>query len=225
MGWEVARRYLAELTRKRGDDDPVVQVVLIVDVGGSGMSNLELELLPMMLDLLKSHYPSMVGCSASNLLGQLAKGAHLHTVFVMNFGWAYAGMFAIVKRVLPKPALERMLFPNKADLLQFFNNASLLEGAWRAISANYANSVPQSTAGRCDIATASKDRSSLDSAGRSMPRPRPRQAPPLVARGRPLASAPSNRSPTSTTPPRVRRTTAVGRVRRVAAIGTARCSV
>lgn len=48
---------------------------------------------------------------------------------MLNFGWAYSGMWQVVKRVLPKPALERILFPSKDDLLEFFDESSLLKGA------------------------------------------------------------------------------------------------
>ncbi|GAA6004136.1 SEC14 family lipid-binding protein, partial [Rhodotorula paludigena] len=110
LGWEIGRRYLSDLSRKAGEDqDPKLQMVVIVDLEGAGMSNLEMELLPFFLDLLKSHFPGMVGA-----------------IFVLNYGWAYAGMWQLAKRVLPNTALERILFPNKDELLEFFDEDNLL---------------------------------------------------------------------------------------------------
>jgi hypothetical protein len=63
------------------------------------------------MDLLKNHFPGMVGA-----------------IFVLNYGWMYAGMWQLAKRVLPNTALERILFPTNADLLQFFDKDSLLVG-------------------------------------------------------------------------------------------------
>ncbi|BGP05337.1 hypothetical protein JCM10049v2_001142 [Rhodotorula toruloides] len=110
LGWEVGRRYLSDMSRRAGDDqDPKLQMVVIVDLDGAGMSNLEVELLPFFLDLLKNHFPGMVGA-----------------IFVLNYGWAYAGMWQLAKRVLPNTALERILFPSKEELLEFFDEDHLL---------------------------------------------------------------------------------------------------
>ncbi|BGP13285.1 hypothetical protein JCM10213_004945 [Rhodosporidiobolus nylandii] len=105
--WEIGRRWLTDLSEE--DDKPKLQMVLLVDLEGAGMSNLEVELLPFFMDLLKSHFPGMVGA-----------------VFCLNYGWAYAGMWQLAKRVLPKTALERILFPSKEELLEFFDEDHLL---------------------------------------------------------------------------------------------------
>ena len=49
-------------------------------------------------------------------------------IFVLNYGWAYAGMWQVAKRMLPKAALERILFPNYAELLSYFDKNHLLAG-------------------------------------------------------------------------------------------------
>lgn len=60
---------------------------------------------------------------------KLADASRPRTVFVLNYGWAYAGMWQLAKRVLPNTALERILFPSKAELLEFFDEEHLLVGA------------------------------------------------------------------------------------------------
>ncbi|GAA6009894.1 hypothetical protein JCM11491_000855 [Sporobolomyces phaffii] len=109
LGWEIGRRWLSDLSKRRKSQEPTLQMVVIVDLEQAGMSNLEMELLPFFMDLLKSHFPGMVGA-----------------IFVLNYGWAYAGMWQLAKRVLPNTALERILFPSKQELLEFFDEDHLL---------------------------------------------------------------------------------------------------
>ncbi|SCZ91997.1 BZ3500_MvSof-1268-A1-R1_Chr5-3g08271 [Microbotryum saponariae] len=141
FGWEVARKWLTALSKEadrqeeEGKDQVMLQIVMIVDLEGAGMANLvrnksaslprrllfqdscrasavvpqEVELLPFFMDMLKQHFPSMVGA-----------------IFVLNYGWMYAGMWQLAKRVLPNTALERILFPTKTDLLEFFDEDHLL---------------------------------------------------------------------------------------------------
>ncbi|KAK4701928.1 hypothetical protein P7C70_g4299, partial [Phenoliferia sp. Uapishka_3] len=111
LGWEIGRRWLTDLSKECKDGEAKLQIVLIVDLEGAGMSNLEVELLPFFMDLLKNHFPGMVGA-----------------IFVLNYGWMYAGMWQLAKRILPHTALERILFPSKSELLQFFDEEHLLVG-------------------------------------------------------------------------------------------------
>jgi len=71
----------------------------------------EVELLPYFMALLKNHFPGMVGA-----------------VFVLNYGWSFAGMWGLAKRILPQTALDRILFPTSTELLQFFDKDCLLKG-------------------------------------------------------------------------------------------------
>ena len=53
---EVARRYLADLS-KRDSGKARIQIVFLLDLAGANLSNLEIELLPFVVDLLKNHFP------------------------------------------------------------------------------------------------------------------------------------------------------------------------
>ncbi|GAA5876066.1 hypothetical protein JCM1840_002761 [Sporobolomyces johnsonii] len=128
LGWETGRRWLTDLSRRgrgEGEGEPTLQMVVIVDLEGAGMSNLEVELLPFFMDLLKNHFPGMVGA-----------------IFVLNYGWAYAGMWQLAKRVLPNTALERILFPTKEDLLEFFDEDHLLVEHGGNVKYDYTPSNP-----------------------------------------------------------------------------------
>lgn len=76
-----------------------LQMIIAFDLQSSSMSNLELELLPFLLDLLKNHFPGMVSA-----------------VFVLHYGWVHAGMWGIAKRILPAQALAKIFFPSEQEL-------------------------------------------------------------------------------------------------------------
>jgi len=93
---------------KKLENSPPLQMTIAFDLAGSGMANLELELLPFLLDLLKNHFPGMVGA-----------------VYILNYGWVHSGMWAVAKRVLPEQALSKIFFPNEAELKDHFKVENL----------------------------------------------------------------------------------------------------
>lgn len=125
---EIVRRRIVELRRQfdatsadattQTSNGPL-QLVIAFDLQSSSMSNLELELLPFLLDLLKNHFPGMVGA-----------------VFVLHYGWVHAGMWGLAKRILPAQALAKIFFPNDAEFAEFFDpqrvpaTLQIGNGAW-----------------------------------------------------------------------------------------------
>lgn len=91
-----------------GKRPPPLQMVIVFSLASSGMANLEMELLPFLLDLLKNHFPGMVGA-----------------VYILHFGWIHSGMWAIAKRVLPQQALARIFFPSDKELSEHFDLSRL----------------------------------------------------------------------------------------------------
>lgn len=120
---EIARRRLVEMRRQAqtqeedlGDSEGPLQLVIAFDLEASSMSNLELELLPFLLDLLRSHFPGMVA-----------------GVYVLHYGWVHAGMWGLAKRVLPASALAKIFFPKESELSEHFELDRLpasLGGQW-----------------------------------------------------------------------------------------------
>jgi CRAL/TRIO domain len=95
--------------------------------------------LPYFVDLLKNHFPGMVGASehpspsplACHSLSRALKTNYfppLPPVFVLNYSWMYAAMWAMAKRVMPQAVLERIIFPSVPELLEFFEPEHLLIG-------------------------------------------------------------------------------------------------
>lgn len=126
---ESVRRYLSNMYEKGIQDSRVMdtqqdsmdppkplQMVIIFSLQSSGMANLELELLPFLLDLLKNHFPGMVGA-----------------VYIVHYGWVHSGMWGLAKRVLPQQALSKIFFPSKKELPDHFDLGNLPEslgGTW-----------------------------------------------------------------------------------------------
>lgn len=104
--FEVMRRYLLHINRRSKRGDPVVQCVTLIDVAESGLSNMELEMLPFFVDLLKNHYPGMSGA-----------------VYVLRYSWLHAGLWRMVRPVLPPKLLARLFFVDVQELLAHFDHA------------------------------------------------------------------------------------------------------
>ncbi|WWC57804.1 uncharacterized protein I303_100339 [Kwoniella dejecticola CBS 10117] len=66
---------------------------VLVDANGAGYRNMEVELLPTLLSVGHNNFPGMI-----------------ESVYVVNAGWTHRSMWNIVKRVLPKSALEKVAF-------------------------------------------------------------------------------------------------------------------
>lgn len=104
--FDMTRHYLQHIGRRTKRERPVVQAVLVVDVAEAGLANLELDLLPFFKDLLKNHYPGLVGA-----------------VYVVRYSWFHASLWRVVKPVLPPKLLERLFFVDDDELQAHFPHA------------------------------------------------------------------------------------------------------
>ncbi|WWD06086.1 hypothetical protein V865_004171 [Kwoniella europaea PYCC6329] len=95
---------------------------LIVDANGAGYRNMEVELLPTLLSVGHNHFPGMI-----------------ESVYVVNAGWTHRSMWNVIKRVLPRSALEKVAFlDNKENLEAVFD----LDKLPRAYGGNHSYSFP-----------------------------------------------------------------------------------
>ncbi|CAI2172862.1 19758_t:CDS:2 [Funneliformis geosporum] len=105
---EVARRMLLDRTRE-SRDGPVLQYVILLDLKGAGVSTLDIELVPFTIDIMRHHFPGSAG-----------------SIFVLNYGWMYSGIWQIVKRILPEESLNRIFFPSEKELWSYFDEENVL---------------------------------------------------------------------------------------------------
>ena len=104
---EVARRYLARVNRRRRSAvPPVLQLTVALDMCGAGATNLELEMLPYVRELLRLHYPSLFG-----------------TVYIVHYGWLHGGMWRIARPLLPASLIARIRFADELELDEHFGPA------------------------------------------------------------------------------------------------------
>ncbi|KAK8844596.1 hypothetical protein IAR55_006443 [Kwoniella newhampshirensis] len=94
-GWELS----GKKGQARGEGGE--GMVLVVDAAGAGYRNLEVELLPTLLAVGHNNFPGMI-----------------EAVYVVNAGWTHRSMWGIVKRVLPRSALEKVAFLDTQEALE-----------------------------------------------------------------------------------------------------------
>lgn len=104
--FDIMRRYLQYVNHRTRRCQPVLQWVVMIDVTEVGLSNMELEMLPFLIDLMKNHYPGMVGA-----------------VYVLRYSWFHAGLWRMIRPVLPPKLLERLFFVDTPELLAHMNHA------------------------------------------------------------------------------------------------------
>ncbi|KAJ3240840.1 hypothetical protein HDU81_002693 [Chytriomyces hyalinus] len=104
------------------------QLSVILDLDGVGLSNVNYEMMPVLFDLFKSHYPGIFG-----------------TLFVLNFGWLHSGMWSIVKTALSAEACKKLLFLTKREMADHFDPQFLLEehGGHQPLSELKSNAIFQ----------------------------------------------------------------------------------
>ncbi|KAL0956819.1 hypothetical protein HGRIS_002930 [Hohenbuehelia grisea] len=108
---ERLRAYLHALpTRDANPQEPVLQFVVLLDLAGLSMQNINIELITWTLREVIPRFPGM-----------------LAAVFMINYSWAHSGIWTIVKRILPAAALSRVFFPTQQELLKYFTPSSLPE--------------------------------------------------------------------------------------------------
>ncbi|KAJ3982772.1 CRAL-TRIO domain-containing protein [Lentinula detonsa] len=87
---------------------PVLQYIVLLDVGNLSVQSLSIDLISWVLRDLVPRFPGM-----------------LAAVFIVNSSWAHSGMWNIAKRVLPASAVSRVFFPSPKELVAYFTSSSL----------------------------------------------------------------------------------------------------
>lgn len=101
---ELARRVLST----HYPDDSGVGCVLLVDAKGAGIKDLELELLPHLINVNHNHFPGL-----------------FESVFVINYSWAHSGLWSCIRRVLPQAALDKIQFMRRQEIQEIFDLKTL----------------------------------------------------------------------------------------------------
>lgn len=63
------------------------------------------------MDIMDNRYPGFVG-----------------SVYILNYGWMYSGLWQMIKLLLSEDAKSRISFPSTAEVLNYISSESLLSG-------------------------------------------------------------------------------------------------
>ena len=66
-----------------------------------------------MMDLMDNRFPGFIG-----------------SIYVMNFGWMYQGIWQMVKYILSDEARSRISFPKSQEVLEIISKENLLSGKY-----------------------------------------------------------------------------------------------
>ncbi|KAI8928400.1 hypothetical protein BC831DRAFT_448580 [Entophlyctis helioformis] len=80
-------------------DPAFFQVLIVVDLNGFGVSNMNYELVPLFYEIFQKHFPQLIG-----------------QVLVLNYGWIHAGIWSMVRTALTADATERLRFISTKEL-------------------------------------------------------------------------------------------------------------
>lgn len=133
---EMARRMMLDITAQReqqGEAQVLVsQIAVIIDIGkapfipivslllvsrwhGGSCMNVpvqDTQLVQAIMEIMDKRFPGFVG-----------------SIYVMNFGWMYQGLWQMIKYLLSDEARSRISFPSAKEVLEIVPEENLLEGA------------------------------------------------------------------------------------------------
>ncbi|PPR01708.1 hypothetical protein CVT24_001583 [Panaeolus cyanescens] len=88
--------------------EPPLQYVALLDLSQLSFQSINVDLFNWTLREIIPRFPGMVG-----------------GVFMLNYSWAYSGLWGVFKRLLPEAALSRIFFPSNSELMEYFTPSSL----------------------------------------------------------------------------------------------------
>lgn len=114
---EMARQITRDLTSRNErenvtTDRPVLisQISIIIDIAKAPFVPVDSVLMHALKDITNARYPGFVG-----------------SVYIMNFGWMYQGIWQVAKLVLSEQAKARVCFPSSEEMKQVINENDLLK--------------------------------------------------------------------------------------------------
>ncbi|ORX48574.1 CRAL/TRIO domain-containing protein [Hesseltinella vesiculosa] len=99
---EIARKWTRDLTRQQGK--LISQMSVVVDIAKAPMMAPETRLIQEMRTLTDDHFPGFFG-----------------SIYVMNFGWMYQGLWQMVKLMLTERAKTKVNFPTLQEVTSFID--------------------------------------------------------------------------------------------------------
>lgn len=114
---EIARQLTRDLTRKNEKDKitdkPVLisQISIVIDIASAPFVPVDSSLMQNLKAIVNTRFPGFIG-----------------SVYILNFGWMYQGIWQVVKLVLSDQAKARVSFCNNQEIKQVIQEDDLLKG-------------------------------------------------------------------------------------------------
>ncbi|KAI9271780.1 hypothetical protein BDA99DRAFT_556993 [Phascolomyces articulosus] len=87
----------------------VSQMAVIIDIGKAPFIPIDANLVKTIMELMDRRFPGFIG-----------------SIYVMNFGWMYQGIWQMVKYLLSDEARSRISFPSSQEVLEIVSKENLL---------------------------------------------------------------------------------------------------
>jgi hypothetical protein len=107
--FEAVRRWIATMQNPGVYNE--YQAVAIIDLTGFGFSQMDFDLIPVVYDIFKKHYPQILG-----------------QVLVLNYGWVHGGIWQIISTMLTEEAKKKLVFVDKKHLLRYIPPENIPKG-------------------------------------------------------------------------------------------------
>ncbi|KAI8979227.1 hypothetical protein BDF20DRAFT_489107 [Mycotypha africana] len=113
---EIARQLTRDLTRKNEKeqvtDRPILisQITIIIDVAKAPFVPIDSNLMVALKNIVNARYPGFIG-----------------SVYILNFGWMFQGIWQVIKLVLSEQAKARVNFVSKNEISQVMDENNLLK--------------------------------------------------------------------------------------------------
>ncbi|KAG0171563.1 hypothetical protein DFQ28_000821 [Apophysomyces sp. BC1034] len=108
---EIARKLTWAQTCEKNGSFVVSQIAVIINIDKAPFVPVDAQLISDIKEIVNERFPGSIG-----------------SVYVMNFGWMYQGMWQMVKLLLSEQAKSRVNFPSTKEIKQIVDNENLLKG-------------------------------------------------------------------------------------------------
>ncbi|CDH49652.1 major sperm protein [Lichtheimia corymbifera JMRC:FSU:9682] len=111
---EMVRKIMLDITcnnQYQGDPCPLVsQMAVVIDIGKAPFIPVDAQLVRSIMDIMDNRFPGSMG-----------------SIYVMNFGWMYQGLWQMVKFIISEEARSRISFPSAKEMTDFIAPENLLK--------------------------------------------------------------------------------------------------
>ncbi|XP_052767071.1 motile sperm domain-containing protein 2-like isoform X2 [Mya arenaria] len=104
------KQFFGYLMEQQSIKNPGQQIVLLFDMAGAGLSNLDMELIKFIINCFKMYFPDL-----------------LAYMLIFEMPWLFSAAWKLIKQMLHAEAVKRIKFVTKVDVLEYIDKDELFE--------------------------------------------------------------------------------------------------